>query len=108
MHTISIRPNRRESECAKWNYYGEDVLPLPVADMDFPSPQPVLDALHRRVAHGVFGYPEELNACKSSLLSSLQELLTERMQRLYGWTVHPEELVLFPWCLGSTSPAMRR
>jgi cysteine-S-conjugate beta-lyase len=89
-------PDRRESECSKWNAYGEEVLPLPVADMDFVSPQPVQEALQRRVAHGVFGYPEELDACKSPLLTSLQDLIVERMHRLYNWTVYPEELVLFP------------
>ncbi len=35
-----------------------DLLPLWVADMDFPAPQPVLDALQERVHHGVFGYSE--------------------------------------------------
>ena len=33
-----------------------DVLPLWVADMDFPAPQPMLDALRQRVDHGIFGY----------------------------------------------------
>ena len=33
-----------------------DVLPLWVADMDFPSPQPVIEALAGRVGQGIFGY----------------------------------------------------
>lgn len=33
-----------------------DVTPLWVADMDFASPQPVLDALTARIQHGIFGY----------------------------------------------------
>lgn len=89
-------PERRNSECSKWNAYDEDVLPLPVADMDFKSPQPVLDALQHRVAHGVFGYPEWLSACKSTLLNSLQDLIVERMQKLYSWSIKTEDLVYFP------------
>ena len=50
-------PNRRSTESAKWRVYDEDVLPMWVADMDFPSPKPVIKALQDRVAHGVFGYP---------------------------------------------------
>lgn len=58
---------------AKWdNYHGgshggpitainaalddDGAIPMWVADMDFPSPQPVLEALAARVEHGIFGY----------------------------------------------------
>ena len=34
----------------------EDVLSLWVADMDFPTAPQILDALHKRVEHGIFGY----------------------------------------------------
>ena len=33
-----------------------DVLPLWVADMDFPTAPEILEALHEKVNHGVFGY----------------------------------------------------
>ncbi len=36
----------------------EDVLPLWVADMDFRTAEPVLQALHGAVGHGIFGYSE--------------------------------------------------
>ncbi|MBI5653636.1 MAG: putative C-S lyase [Chloroflexi bacterium] len=53
---------RKTSECAKWTspeYIGAepDAIPLSIADMDFESPAPVIDALHARVAHRVLGYP---------------------------------------------------
>src|SRR5437870_8002777 len=47
---------RRHTESSKWRKYGEDVVPLWVADMDFASPEPVIRALRERVEHGVFGY----------------------------------------------------
>ena len=34
----------------------EDALPLWVADMDFPTAPEILDALHEKVNHGIFGY----------------------------------------------------
>ena len=52
--------DRRHSDSVKWHYYGDDVLPMWVADMDFVSPEPVLRALHERVEHGVFGYGIDL------------------------------------------------
>ena len=49
--------DRRGSDSFKWGKYaGRDILPLWVADMDFRGAPAVLDALHRRIEHGVFGY----------------------------------------------------
>ncbi|HRD67162.1 MAG TPA: PatB family C-S lyase [Candidatus Competibacter sp.] len=80
-------PARRGTDSLKWQRYGE-ALPLWVADMDFVSPEPVLAALHERVAHGVFGYgapPDELT-----------ETICARMAELYRWMVAPEQIVYLP------------
>ena len=79
---------RRASDSAKWNHYGEDVLPLWVADMDFASPQPILDALHQRVDHGIFGY--------SHGLDGLSELICARMKELQNWEITPQDLLFLP------------
>ena len=34
----------------------DDVIPLWIADMDFKTAQPVIDALEKKVQHGIFGY----------------------------------------------------
>ena len=39
-----------------------DILPLWVADMDFPAPDCVLNALQERVSHGILGYAEPNNS----------------------------------------------
>ena len=73
----------------KWSRYaGTETLPMWVADTDFRSPDPVVKALKARVDHGVFGYtltPETLN-----------QVFTDRMKRLYDWTVSAEDLVWLP------------
>ena len=46
---------RRGTGCIKWDER-HDVIPLWVADMDFQAAPCILEALHRRVDHGVFGY----------------------------------------------------
>jgi cystathionine beta-lyase len=80
--------HRRDTDSTKWNRYGEDVLPLWVADMDFTSPEPILRALRERVAHGVFGYATEP--------PELRTVIMDRLERLYGWKVSPEALVFLP------------
>jgi cystathionine beta-lyase len=59
-----------------------------VADMDFASPPPITDALLRRVQHGVFGYGMDS--------VSLKQTLVDRMARLYGWTIQPDDIVMLP------------
>jgi cystathionine beta-lyase len=79
---------RAGTHSVKWDHYPKDVLPLWVADMDFPSPPEVLTELKKRVEHGIFGYtypPTEL-----------MNVLQERMLSLYHWEVNPEWFVLTP------------
>ena len=48
---------RRGSNSVKWDAAAnEHVLPLWVADMDFRTAPSVIEALERRVQHGIFGY----------------------------------------------------
>lgn len=48
---------RRGTHSYKWDSPAEaDILPMWVADMDFRTAPPVVEALQRRVAHGIFGY----------------------------------------------------
>jgi cysteine-S-conjugate beta-lyase len=80
--------SRRGTDSLKWNRYGEDVLPLWVADMDFPSPEPVVEALRERIAHGVFGYGDDL--------SGLREAACDWVGRRRGWNLDPDSVLLLP------------
>jgi cystathionine beta-lyase len=81
--------DRRHTASLKWDKYKDrDIIPLWVADMDFKSPPSVLEALHKRVEHGIFGYavtPPELI-----------EITVSMLHDLYGWQVHPDWLVWLP------------
>ena len=88
MFEITARVDRINSDSVKWKKYPHDVLPLWVADMDFMSPACVLQALNRRVAHGVFGYGSDTQ--------HLTEILVARLQRLYGWQIAPDDIVFLP------------
>jgi len=74
---------------SRWRKYADrDVIPLWVADMDFAAPPAVIEALHERVAQGVFGY--------CSATASLTEGIVEAMLRLYAWRVQPDWIVYLP------------
>jgi len=80
---------RRGTDSNKWHKYGPDVLPLWVADMDFASPPPVIEALRARVEHGVYGYLREG-------APELVEVFADRCRKRYGWDVPPEAIMLMP------------
>jgi len=80
--------DRRNSNSNKWQLYGEDVLPMWVADMDFKSPPAVIRALHERVEHGVFGYER--------YAPDLPELIVDRLARVFDWHVEPDAIVFTP------------
>ncbi|MCX7975562.1 MAG: PatB family C-S lyase [Bellilinea sp.] len=80
--------DRRASESIKWHAFADEVLPMWVADMDFTSPPAIIEALHQRVSHGVFGYPAELEGLKEAILDWLE--------RRYAWKVKAEDLIFLP------------
>lgn len=54
-------PDRKHTNSVKWDtlagkYGRDDLIPLWVADMDFPSPPCIKEALQKAVDFGVFGY----------------------------------------------------
>ncbi len=81
--------NRAASDSQKWQKYaGTDIIPLWVADMDFAAPPPVIEALHERVRHGVFGY--------SKPQPSQTQAVVEYCARRYGWMIEPSWIVWLP------------
>jgi cystathionine beta-lyase len=81
--------DRRNTDSLKWGRYaGRDVIPMWVADMDFQAPPAVLEALHERVEHGVFGYaipPRDL-----------VQVIVARMEQMYRWRIEPSWIVWLP------------
>ncbi len=97
MHNFDASFDRRDTNSVKWTYYPPDVLPLWVADMDFPSPAPVIEALHSFLGQRTFGY-EFANA-------QLRETVSARMDRLYGWQVNPEAVIATPGVIAGFNAA---
>lgn len=78
--------DRRGTNSIKWDLYGEDVLPMWVADMEFAVPPAVTEAIRRRLDHPIFGY--QIDA------PSLRGVIAERMAQRYSWDVNPDWVVI--------------
>ncbi|MGA2112795.1 MAG: MalY/PatB family protein [Anaerolineales bacterium] len=64
------------------------ILPLWVADMDFPSPEPVVRALVKRAQHGIYGYTAPTDAYFASVV--------RWMRRRHNWEIRPEWVCVTP------------
>jgi len=96
--------DRKNTDSAKWcsleRVFGsDDVIPMWVADMDFPVAQPILDALKKRVEHPFYGYtfPD----------AGVTESVVERMQKKFNWEIDPEWVVYTPGVIPALSVAVR-
>lgn len=92
--------DRHGTASLKWDKYkGRDIIPLWVADMDFLSPPEVIEALHERVSHGVFGY----TTAPDALAKTVQEMLI----REYGWEIEQQWLTWLPGLVCGLNVACR-
>ncbi len=85
--------DRRHTGSSKWDYAEEffgvkDILPMWVADMDFPSPPGVIAALKHAAEHGVFGYYR--------VPGSYYEAVISWMKKRHNWTIEKDWFVLTP------------
>jgi len=85
--------DRQSTSSSKWDLREKsvgvpDVLPMWVADMDFASPPPVVEALRERVEHGIFGYTERTG--------SYYAVLASWMKRRFDWDIQKKKIVFTP------------
>lgn len=78
--------DRRGSGSYKWDSASQqDVIPLWVADMDFPTAPVIIDALRRRVDHGVFGYVK--------VSDDYYDALVSWNRHRHGWTINRDMVI---------------
>lgn len=108
---------RTGTDSVKWAKYGEhpspqevsrdtvpvrmpgDIIPLWVADMDFAAPPPVLEAMRRRIDHGVFGYNQPT--------ASQTDSVVEYVGRKFNWLIDPGWIVWLPGLVSGLNVACR-
>ncbi|WP_337550842.1 MalY/PatB family protein [Clostridium sp.] len=93
-HTWSIKHDFK-----KENGKADDILPFWVADMDFRSPDSVVEALKKAVDHGIFGY--------SRADESYFDAVAAWYQKRHHLTLQPEWMTCTPGIVFALSIAVR-
>lgn len=76
----------------------EDVIPLWVADMDFPAPKAVSEALAERTQHSIYGY----SLYPETMFTAMQEWFEQR----HGWQIQRDTIVMCPGVVPSMHAAI--
>ena len=77
---------RRNTGSVKWDHCAPEAIPMWVADMDFKAAPEILEALQKRLDHGVFGYqlvPDEY-----------YEAIDNWFSRRHGWSGLTRETIV--------------
>ena len=91
--------DRRSTDSSKWSRFDPDVIPMPVADMDFPIAPPILDALRTRLEHPFLGY--------GAITEEIQAVIADRLHRRHGWVVAPEAILPIPGVIPGFNMTLR-
>ncbi len=92
--------DRSNTASLKWDRYRDkNIIPLWVADTDFRAAPEIIEALGRRIDHGIFGY--------TIVDEELKQLVVERMYNLYQWVIKPEWLVWLPGLVTALNISVR-
>ncbi|MBP1707175.1 MAG: cystathionine beta-lyase, partial [Chloroflexi bacterium] len=96
--------DRKNTNCAKWDlvesmFGSQDVIPMWVADMDFPVAGPIVEALIKRAEHPFYGYTQP----GPSVIQSV----VERLQSKFNWRIEPDWIVFTPGVVPALNVAVR-
>lgn len=96
--------DRRSTDCLKYDFAVQrgrpaDVLPLWVADMDFPVAAEITQALEKRCRHGIFGYSE----AGASYFVAVRDWYAKH----FGWQVRQEWLTKTPGVVFALAMAVK-
>lgn len=96
---FDAKVDRCGTGCVKWDSVAEGVIPMWVADMDFRTAPAIVEALQRRVAHGVFGYtrvPDRYYECLNGWFS-----------RRHGYDIKRESVIYVPGVVPAISAIIK-
>jgi cystathionine beta-lyase len=85
--------DRSKTDCVKWGavktmFGREDIIPMWVADMDFPTAPPIVEALQKRAGHPFYSY--------TMTSPSLTGAVVDRVKHKFNWKIEPEWVVYTP------------
>jgi len=95
--------DRTNTNCVKYDgrkaFFGNaDVLPLWVADMDFRTPDFIVDAIKKRTEHEIFGY--------TFRGESYHKAIVNWLKRRHNWEIKPEWISFSPGVVAGLTMAI--
>lgn len=104
MYNFDTVTERRNTSCLKYDQavrrgYPADVLPLWIADMDFSTAPEILESLHKKVDHGIFGYSQSLD--------DYYEASAGWFSEHFGWRPQKQWLVKTPGVVFALAMAVK-
>jgi cystathionine beta-lyase len=96
--------SRQNTDCTKWDaiktiFGSEEIIPMWVADMDFPTAKPIVEALEKRARHEFYGYTHPG--------PGLVKAIVERLWKKFNWEIDPEWVVFTPGVISALSIAVK-
>lgn len=96
--------DRKNTSCVKWDYaqsiFGHDeIIPMWVADMDFPVAPPIVEALKGRAEHEFYGY--------TGTGADVVQSVVDRMWNKFAWRIKPEWVVFTPGVVPALNVTVR-
>lgn len=91
--------DRRGSNAIKWDLFGEGILPLWVADMDFALPTEIISGIQARLDHPIFGYQRQD--------VELLDVISDWILIQHGWKISSEDILLMPGVVAGFNWAVR-
>lgn len=100
MFDFNTPVNRRGTYSVKWDKCCDcEELPLWIADMDFRTSPAIIEALHKRVDHGIFGY-----TCPGD---EYYEAIDKWFTRRHQWSIPREQVIYTTGVVPATSAAIK-
>ena len=80
---------RKHTDCLKYDnvkemFGTEEILPMWIADMDFRTPDFIVDAIRNRLSHELLGY--------SYICKRWRPAIQSWVSRRYGWEIQTDEI----------------
>lgn len=85
--------DRKHTNCIKWDVCADGVIPMWVADMDFPCSPKIVEALMQRASHAAYGYTTRSEADDQATI--------DFYTRNHGYTVKKEDMLFTPGVVDS-------
>lgn len=100
MFDFNNKTERRGTNSYKWDMTTDsEVIPMWVADMDFPASPAIIDVLRKRVEHGVFGY--------TKVPDTYYEAIVNWFDRRHGWKIAKDWILYTTGVVPAVSVAIK-